>query len=225
MDETTDAPMSGAFPLAGGLGSVVRIPVPGSGNLAVELTAKGWTPAGGSSSTLFIQDPTGQRHLRLDYGFNKRTNSVNYHWNQQKMNPSAPGAQFPVTNHQPAGKGGEWLYKGAKAYRAAGRLMIVTGVALDVVSIVVATRPLHQAVKVVSGWGGAWLGCKLIGAGGAVAGTAIEPGLGTAIGAGVGCFAGGLGGYFGASWAAGHLYDWVEGTYFSPLPEVALPAQ
>ena len=31
---------------------------------------------------------------------------------------------------------------------------------------------------------------------------------------------GGAGGYFGASWAAGELYDYVEETYFEPVPEV-----
>jgi hypothetical protein len=38
-----------------------------------------------------------------------------------------------------------------------------------------------------------------------------------------GCVVGGIGGYFGASWAAGELYDWVEETFFEPLPEVEAP--
>jgi hypothetical protein len=43
----------------------------------------------------------------------------------------------------------------------------------------------------------------------------------------VGGFAGAIifavGGYFGASWAAGKSYDWVEETYFEPLPLTTRP--
>jgi hypothetical protein len=63
-------PITGKLPLAAGLGSVLRIPVPGTRGLAIELTPRGWTPKGGSTSALFFQDMTGKRHLRLDYGYN-----------------------------------------------------------------------------------------------------------------------------------------------------------
>src|SRR5687767_14447980 len=79
--QTADAPMSGGIPYAIGQPSVVRIPIPGTGGLAIELTARGWTPKGGSTSTLFFQDPTGARQLRLDYGYNDRTKTIDYHWN------------------------------------------------------------------------------------------------------------------------------------------------
>ena len=52
------------------MGSILRIPVPGTKGLAIELSPRGWKPKGGSTSSLFIQDVTGKRHLRLDYGFN-----------------------------------------------------------------------------------------------------------------------------------------------------------
>jgi len=81
----SEVPISGSVPLAAGAGlaAVVRIPVPGTNGLAVELGPRGWTPKGGSTSTIFIQDITGKRHLRLDYGYNVKTKTVDYHWNQK----------------------------------------------------------------------------------------------------------------------------------------------
>ena len=38
-----------------------------------------------------------------------------------------------------------------------------------------------------------------------------------------GCIIGGIGGYVGASWVAGEAYDWVEETFFEPVPEIAAP--
>jgi hypothetical protein len=66
--------------------------------------------------------------------------------------------------------------------------------------------------------------CKVIGAGGAAAGTAVTPGVGTAVGGVVGCIIGGIGGYAAGSTLAGQVYDWAEGTYFVALPEVGAPA-
>lgn len=74
-----------------------------------------------------------------------------------------------------------------------------------------------------AGWAGALAGCKVVGAGGAALGTGVEPGVGTAVGGVGGCIVGGIAGYYGAEWAAGELYDWVEETYFEPLPEVKAP--
>lgn len=55
-----DAPLFGSIPFAAGaaMPSVVRIPVPGTNGLAVELSPRGRVPAGGSTSTIFIQDVT-----------------------------------------------------------------------------------------------------------------------------------------------------------------------
>jgi len=210
---------SGSLVVGTGMASKARIPVPGSRGLHVELAPRGYVPKAGSTSTLFIQDMTGKRLLRLDYGYNKVTGTIDYHWNQKGTH-----AHFKITDHAPAGSGGQALYKSAKYFRYAGRMFLVAGAAADIHSIVVARKRWRQAARVVSGWGGAWAGCKIVGAGGASAGTLVEPGFGTAAGGIGGCIVGGIGGYFGASWAAGELYDWVEETFFEPLPEVDAPA-
>jgi len=212
-----DAPWSGGVPAALGLPSVVRIPVPGTTGLCIEFTPRGWNPSGGSTSTLFFQDPTGKRHLRLDYGYNVKTKSVDYHWNQ-----SGTHADFGVTDHTPAGRAGAIAYQGAKYFRYAGRVLLVVGIATDVVSIVVADRPLRRGSQVAAGWAAAWLGCRLVGAGGAALGTLASP-LGSAVGGVTGCIVGGFVGYQGASIAAADVYDWAEGTRFTPLPQVTLP--
>ncbi|MBC8131079.1 MAG: hypothetical protein H7Y08_12255, partial [Rhizobiaceae bacterium] len=149
-NETSDIPMNGAVPYAIGQASVVRIPVPGSNRLAVEFKPRGFVPKSGSTSTLFIQDPTGKRHLRLDYGFNKATNTINYHWNQSGTN-----AQFGIGNHQPAGPGAAALYHGARYFRYAGRVLMVVGIVADTVSIVRASNPIRRASEVVAGWAAA----------------------------------------------------------------------
>src|SRR5687768_3219775 len=78
-----DVPLSGGIPYAVGQASVVRIPIPGTNGLCIELRPRGRVPAAGSSSTLFFQDATGARHLRLDYGYNVKTRTIDYHWNQK----------------------------------------------------------------------------------------------------------------------------------------------
>jgi hypothetical protein len=213
--ELSDEAVSGAVPVGVGAPSVVRIPVPGASGLYVELTPRGWRPKTGSTSRLFIQDTTGKRHLRLDYDYNKTTGKVDYHWNQEGTR-----SKFGITDHTPTGKGGEALYKGAKYLKYGGRVLIVAGAAADAYSIVVAKKKLRQTTKVLAGWAGATAGCKLVGAGAAAVGTVVEPGGGTAVGAILGCVVGGVGGYAGASWVAEEAYDWVEETFFEPLPEV-----
>jgi len=212
-----DAPLSGGIPYAVGQASIVRIPVPGTNGLCIELRPRGWTPQGGSTSTLFFQDPTGKRHLRLDYGYNVKTRTIDYHWNQKGTH-----AQFGIPDHAPAGTAGEVAYNAAKYFRYAGRVLIVVGVAIDVVSIVQASKPMRRASQVVAGWAGAWAGCEVVGAGGAALGTLASP-LGTAVGGIGGCIIGGIGGYYGGSAVAGEVYDWAENTFFTPLPEVAAP--
>jgi hypothetical protein len=212
-----DVPMSGGIPYAVGLASIVRIPVPGTNGLCIELRPRGWVPQSGSTSTLFFQDPTGKRHLRLDYGYNVKTRTIDYHWNQ-----SGTHAQFGIPDHTPAGQAGEVAYNAAKYFRYAGRVLVVVGVAVDVVSIVQASKPMRRASQVVAGWAAGWVGCKIVGAGGAAVGTLASP-LGTAIGGIGGCIIGGIGGYYGGSAIAGEVYDWAENTFFTPLPEVAGP--
>lgn len=199
---------------------VTRIPVPGSNGLFIELSPRGHVPASGSTSTLFMQDVTGKKHLRLDYGYNKNTGRVDYHWNQK-----GTFNKFGIHNHTTTGKGGQALYKGAKYFKYGGRALLVVGAAIDIYSIVVAEKKFRQVVKVAAGWGGAAAGCKVVGAAGAAGGTAIEPGGGTAVGGFFGCVIGGIAGYAGASWAAGEVYDWVEEIVYTKIMESHVPPE
>jgi hypothetical protein len=212
-----DAPMSGGIPYVVGQPSIVRIPVPGTNGLCIQLSPRGWTPRSGSTSTLFFQDATGNRQLRLDYGYNVKTRTIDYHWNQK-----GTFDVFGIADHSPAGQVGEVAYNAAKYFRYAGRVLVVVGVAIDVVSIVQASKPLRRASQVVVGWAAAWAGCQVVGGGGAALGTLASP-IGTAIGGIGGCIIGGIGGYYGGSIVGGEVYDWAENTFFTPLPEVPRP--
>ncbi|VAW78869.1 hypothetical protein MNBD_GAMMA15-1332 [hydrothermal vent metagenome] len=212
-----DIPMSGGIPYAIGQSSVVRIPIPNTNGLAIEFKPRGRVPFTGSTSTLFYQDITGKRNLRLDYGYNVKTRTVNYHWNQKGTH-----ANFGISDHTPVGKGGAGAYKAAKYFRYAGRALMVVGAAVDIVSIVKANKPLRRATQVIAGWAGAWAGCKVVGAGGAAYGSSV-PGYGTAIVGVGGCIIGGLGGYFAGSKMAGVVYDWAENTVFIKVPVVPAP--
>jgi hypothetical protein len=212
-----DVPMSGGVLYAIGQASFVRIPVPGTNGLCIELNPKGWVPSGGSTSTLFFQDATGKHHLRLDYGYNVKTRTIDYHWNQK-----GTFAEFGIADHTPVGQAGEVAYKAAKYLRYGGRVLLIVGIAVDIVSIVQASKPMRRASQVVAGWATAWAGCEVVGAGGAALGTLASP-LGTAIGGIGGCIIGGIGGYYGGSTLGGDVYDWAENTFFTPLPEVAGP--
>ncbi|HXT30767.1 MAG TPA: hypothetical protein VN716_15840 [Vicinamibacterales bacterium] len=212
-----DVPMSGGIPYAIGQASVVRIPVPGTNGLCIELRPRGWVPKSGSTSTLFFQDASGGRHLRLDYGYNVKTRTIDYHWNQKGTH-----ADFGIADHSPAGTSGEVAYKAARYFRYAGRVLVVAGVAIDIVSIVRASNPIRRASQVVAGWAGAWAGCEVVGGGGAALGLLASP-LGSAVGGIGGCIIGGIGGYYGGSLIGGEVYDWAESTFFTPLPEVDAP--
>ncbi|WP_395699032.1 hypothetical protein [Aquabacterium sp.] len=208
---------SGGIPYAIGQSSVVRIPIPGTQGLAIELTPRGWVPRGGSTSVLFFQDLTGKRHLRLDFGYNVATKTIDYHWNQARTHQ-----QFGIADHTPVGRAGPSAYAVAKYFRYAGRVFLVAGAALDIASVVYSSQPIRRATEVVAGWAGAWVGCKAVGAGGAALGTLASP-LGSAIGGVGGCIIGGAAGYYAASTAAGQVYVWIEGTTFARLPESAAP--
>jgi hypothetical protein len=196
--------------------SVTRIPVPGTNGLFVELSPRNFK--GKSTSTLFIQDTAGKRVLRLDFGPNVKSGNIDYHWNQK-----GTFADFGIQDHTTVGSAGEALYKSAKYLKWGGRALLVVGVAMDLYSIVVAKKKLRQVLRVASGWAGAEAGCILVGGEAAAAGTVVEPGGGTAGGGLLGCIVGGIAGYAGASWAAGAAYDWVEETFFEPLPETPGP--
>lgn len=212
-----DFPMSGGIPYAVGQPSIVRIPIPNTDGLAIEFKPRGYIPTSGSTSTLFYQDITGKRHLRLDYGYNVKTKTVNYHWNQQGTH-----ANFGVTDHTSTGRGAAGVYKAAKYFRHAGRVLMVVGVAMDIVSIVKASNPLRRATQVVSGMALAWAGCKVVGAGGALGGSFV-PVVGTGVGGVGGCVIGGIAGYWGGSRMGDTVYTWAKNTIFTKLTVVAAP--
>ena len=173
-----------------------------------------WRPAKGSTSTLFFQDVTGNRHLRLDYDFNPKANTVDFHRNQK-----GTFSNFKIPNHAPAGRTGAIFYEGAKYFRYGGRVLFIAGAAIDIYSIAVANNPIRQTTKVIAGWPGAWVECELAGAWCASGGTAVEPGGGTAVPGGGGCIVGGIAGYAGLSTIAGNVYDSAEDTIFTRMPE------
>lgn len=216
-EDLSHIPMTGAIPYTIGQASMVRIPIPDTNGLAIELRSRGWVPAGGSKSTLFFQDITGKRHLRLDYGYNVQTKTIDYHWNQKGTYPD-----FGIADHSPAGSTGKAAYAAAKYFRYAGRVLVVAGIVIDGISIVQADKPFRRTIQVAAGWATAWAGCRLAGAGGAAIGSMASP-LGTAVGGIAGCVLGGIGGYSAATALAGAVYDWAEGTVFRPLPEVSEP--
>ena len=76
-EQGVTGPWTGAVPASVGLASVIRIPLPGSNNLAVEFRPRNFK--GNSTSVIFIQDKVGKRTLRLDYGYNVKTKTVDYH--------------------------------------------------------------------------------------------------------------------------------------------------
>lgn len=207
------SPTTGAVPFALGQATNVRIPIPGTNGLAIEFRPRNFK--GLSTSTIFYQDAVGKRHLRLDYGFNVKSNTIDYHWNQRGV-----AGNFGITNHQTAGRGGQIGYNATKAFRYAGRPLLIVGAALDAVSIVQSNKPLRRATEVVSAWAGAWAGCKVVGALGAAGGSAVAPGPGTGIGGVGGCIIGGVGGYFAGETIARYVYQWAEDTIFTPLPQV-----
>ena len=218
---TTDDPtVSGSIPFGAGLPSVVRIPVPGSNDLAIELRPRGYVPKSGSTSSIFIQDATGRRNLRLDYGYNKTTKTIEYHWNQKGVFDD-----FGISNHQTAGRMAGAAHWSAKAYRWLGRRLVVYGLILDTYSVVVASKPIQRATEVAAAWAGAWAGCRVVGAGGAWGGGALGtavPVLGNAAGAAIGgiggCIIGGIAGYRLGEAAGARVYEWAEDTAFFPLP-------
>ncbi|UFI04661.1 hypothetical protein [Roseibium aggregatum] len=212
-ENSAEIPFSGAVPVGLGIATVIRIPVPGTEGLAIEFFPRNYK--GKTTSTLFIQDKVGKQHLRLDYGYNVKTKTIDYHWNQKSTH-----TKFGIQDHASVGRGGKVLYESSKYFRYTGRVLVMVGAVVDAYSIVKADKPLRRATAVVSAWASAWAGCKIVGAGGAYGGTAVTPGVGTAIGGVGGCIIGGLSGYFGGELVGEAVYDWAEGTVFEPLEQI-----
>jgi hypothetical protein len=209
-------PWNGAVP-AGGIASIIRIPVPGTNRLAIEFFPVNY--GGKSTSALFIQDVSGKKVLRLDYGYNAKSKTIDYHWNQK-----GTFEDFGIADHTPAGRLGANLYRFSKGFRYAGRVLVVVGVTMDAVSIVQSSQPLRRATQVVSAWAGAWAGAESLGAIGAGIGTAVEPGGGTAVLGVVFAIGGGIAGYWAGDKAGAEIYDWGNAV-FHPLPVVPTGAR
>jgi len=209
--------MPGSAQVALGAARVVRIPIPGVQGMFLELTPRGWTPRGGTTSTLFIQTISGDRHLRLDYGYNMKTQTIDYHWNVRKA-----ASIFGVSDHTAASAFDRALYRGAKYFNHAGAVMIALGAVADLNSIVVARRRWRQALRVSAGWLGAWQGCIHGGRLGATAGEIFSP-AGMMAGGIVGCAAGAWCGEALSAAATGQVYDLAEELYYEPLPQVRPP--
>lgn len=209
--------MSGSVPYSIGLSTVIRIPIPNSGGLAIELSPRGWVPRGGSTSVLFFQDLSGKRHLRLDFGYNVASRTIDFHWNQSRTH-----TLFGIDNHAAVGPAGRVAYQGFKLFRRAGRTFGIAGAALDIASIVLASQPLARATSVVAAWAVAWAGCKGGGALGAAAGTMGSP-LGAALGGVAGCVIGGIAGYQSGELLGSRVYAWAAGTHFVALATAGQP--
>ena len=114
-------------------------------------------------------------------------------------------------------------YQAAKYFRYAGRVLVVVGVSIDVVSIARANKPMRRATEVVAGWASAWIGCKTVGTGGAALGSLASP-IGSAVGGVGACIIGGAAAYYGGATLAGRVYDWAEDTIFvTIIPETLRP--
>src|SRR5699024_8329864 len=146
-----DELMSGAMPYVMGQSTIIRIPIPGTNNLCIEFKPRGYVPSGGSTSTLFFQDITGKRHLRLDYGYNVKSKTIDYHWNQK-----GTFENFGMADHTTITNNGKTAYQLAKYFKYAGRTLFVVGVGLDALSIVQSSNPIKKATEVVSAWALAW---------------------------------------------------------------------
>lgn len=213
--EDAGVPMAGSVLAPVGLSTVVRIPIPGLKDLAIALSPQNWK--GRTTSVLFFQDSKGKRTLRLDFGPNKSTGNIDYHWNVSKTYQ-----QFGIPDHTVATPAEAGAYRALKAFKYMGRVLLVLGVAADAYSIVVADKPLRRSVQVAGGWAGAWAGCETVGADGAWLGTGGGP-WGIAIGAGVGCIVGGWAGCQGGSRLGTVAYDWAENAVFTALPVTQPP--
>jgi hypothetical protein len=128
-----------------------------------------------------------------------------YHVNQRGM-----ASVFSETNHSPIPPDALLGAKGLRFARVGSRVFLVVGIAIDaalltdsaVRSVEQGTpRPVvAQAIRTIGGWGGAWVGAKLLCVGGAAA--TVETGPGAVLGCIAGGVLGGFAGYMGADWIA-----------------------
>ena len=208
-------PVSGRIPFVVGKTSVVRIPVAGTRTLCLELSPRGHVPARGSASTLFVRHAATQLQSRLDFAYNKRTRTIDYHWNQNGTleNFVNGGQREDVT---------PWFvpHSALKCYRYIGRTLLVGGAIAEAVSIVEASAPLRNASSSVSDWCARWLGHEYAIADRALTGSQLGQGLALAVGEALDCIIAAFSGIVTPAELAAQVYDWTENTLFTPLDEV-----
>lgn len=118
---------SGRAPFAVGHSRYVRLPVPHTLDLWLELRPKTPVPACGAASSLLLRHAARCLELRLDFAYSKRTRSVDFHWCTEPKDP-ARGAGPGFT---------PWLvpHAASRCFRQAGRVLTVTGVLADQVRL------------------------------------------------------------------------------------------
>lgn len=156
-----------------------------------------------------LPTPKEWKGLRLDYGYNKKTTGINWHWNQ-----SGTGSTFKttdgvvITDHELLTNTEKVLGKTLKVVKPLARTSLVIGVGLDAYSL---TKEVNkssttgnwkntsiESARIAGGWTGAYLGAETLGSLGASMGVVAGP-VGIAIGGATGGFVGGTLGYFSGS--------------------------
>jgi RHS repeat-associated protein len=183
-----------------GLASLLSYRAPGQYRLSFRTTFKG------STSVFFLNRlPEGKsfKGLRLDYGFNKTTSSVNWHWNQK-----GSFADFLIADHAVASANAARAGVLLKYGGIASRGLLAVGVAVDAYSLTTQAYTSFQtgewsnttteAARIAGGWAGAWAGAEALGTAGAWLGAPFGP-AGMAVGGFVGGLVGGALGYYGVS--------------------------
>jgi len=157
---------------------------------------------GKSTSVAHIYNELNKRKsVRLDYGYNTKTGVVDWHWNQKGVSAKFGG----VIDHTPANKPVKIGGKGMKILGAAGKPLLVLGVAVDGYSIYNAEDKVEASAEVAGGWAGAYGGAK-VGAGLAAL-ICSETGPGAVICGAVGGIGGGIAGYYMGSEATDYMYE------------------
>ena len=146
MARPDDVEWEGTLLVGPGTASIVRIPVPGTNGLCIQLDAPGGYK--GSTSTLFFVEDASQkfgRQLRLDYGprpttvNGQKVTVIDYHWNQK-----GTMGDFGIPDHSPASPAGRYVHGAAKYFRYGGRILLVAGATFEAISIVKADKPLRR---------------------------------------------------------------------------------
>lgn len=157
-------------------------------------------PKGGTTSVFQITAADNpNKGIRVDYGYNKTTKSVNWHWNQEGAH-----ANFRITDHH-TGIGAARLGTAVDVIRRTGPYLAIVGVAISVKDIYSSPTPDYEAARQATGWAGALAGSGVGAKGGAAVGASIGGlfgGVGAAPGVVVGGFVGGLIGG-GVGWFGG----------------------